>query len=422
MPHGFEMTKKNPVYLTVLLVALSIVITFQTTFLMTEGYKDHDSDQRDEASSGASEVIADSTYKKLKELASIYAALFPDDIDEELVEKYLISALIQSVGDDFGVYYDAESFAERLDSISGKYKGIGVTVEYDSDLGHIVIASVIHDSPAESAGILAGDRITHVGEGEERKSVLEIGYNNAVNMIRGEQGTYAKITILRGDESIDFSVKRDEVTNQTVFFRMYSKDSRIAVIRISQFEKTTPEQFEAALAEAKNAGAQAYVFDVRSNPGGELNAVASVLDMLLPEGPIIRLQYKDSSKNAQINSGAECIKAPMAVLCNGSTASAGELFSAALKDYEIATLVGVKTFGKGTMQNLLTLSDGSGLAITTAYYLPPFSENYHGVGVCPDIELDISSELKNMAVSKYTDENDNQLHAAIDVLLPQING
>ena len=416
------MTKKNPVYLTVLLVALSIVITFQTTFLLTEGYKSNDANTDTGSGSGASQVISDKTYEKLKEIAAIYAALFPDDVDAELVEQYLISALIQSAGDDFGVYYPPEAFAERLDSISGKYKGIGVTVEYDSGKGHIVVASVLPKSPAESAGILAGDRITHVGEGEERKSVLELGYTGAVELIRGEQGTYAKITVLRGDESIDLSVMRDEVTNQTVFFRMYSKDSRIAVIRISQFEKTTPQQFEEALAKAKDAGARAYVFDVRSNPGGELNAVASVLDMLLPEGPIIRLEYKDSSKNAQIDSDAEYLDAPMAVLCNGSTASAGELFSAALKDYKVATLVGTQTFGKGTMQNLLSLSDGSGLAITTAYYLPPYSENYHGVGVSPDVVLDISSELKNVSVSKYTDENDNQLHAAADALIPQING
>ena len=241
-----------------------------------------------------------------------------------------------------------------------------------------------------------------------------------MNLVRGEQGTYAKLTVLREGQELEFSVMRDEVVNQTVYFRMYSKDSRIAVIRISQFEEATPEQFESALEQAKKAGARAYVFDVRSNPGGELNSVASVLDMLLPEGPIIRLQYKDSSKNAQINSDAECLEAPMVVLCNGSTASAGELFSAALKDYKLATLVGTKTYGKGTMQNLITLSDGSGIAITTAYYLPPFSENYHGIGVSPDVELDISSDLKNVSVSKYTDENDNQLHAAIDILIPQI--
>ena len=138
--------------------------------------------------------------------------------------------------------------------------------------------------------------------------------------------------------------------------------------------------------------------------------------MLLPKGPIIRIEYKNSSNNVQLDSDESFLDAPMAVLCNGSTASAGELFCAALKDYEAATLVGTQTYGKGTMQTLLPLSDGSALSMTVAYYLPPYSENYHGVGVTPDIVCKISDELANVNLHKYTDANDNQLAEAVKAL------
>lgn len=415
------MTKKNPVYLTVLLVALAIVITFQTTFILTEGYKkDTPADMAGDGSQ--TQIISAETYTKLQEIAAYYAAYFPDDIDSEEVENYLISALIAGAGDTFGNYVSAEGLEEYISNISGSYKGIGVSVIYNSEHGVIEVVSVFPDSPAEKAGVLPGDLVTYVGIGEGRQSVFEIGYYKAIELIRGEQGTMAEFVVMRDGEEKEFSVERDDVTNQTVQFHMYSKDSRVAVIRITQFEKVTVEQFKAAMQSAEDAGAEAYVFDVRSNPGGELNTITEILDMLLPEGPIIRIHYKDESNNVQINSDAECIDAPMAVLCNGSTASAGELFCSALKDYKKATLVGTQTYGKGTMQSLQKLSDGAGLSLTVAYYLPPFSENYHGVGVEPNIVCDISQELKNVNLHKYTDENDNQLAEAVAALGLSIQG
>ena len=170
------------------------------------------------------------------------------------------------------------------------------------------------------------------------------------------------------------------------------------------------------MADAAAAGAEAYVFDVRGNPGGELTTIVSILDKLLPEGPVIRIEYKDSSKNTQMNSDAACITAPMAVLCDGNTASAGELFCSALQDYDKATLVGTQTYGKGTMQKMFNLSDGSAVWITVAYYLPPFSENYHEVGVTPDVVCEISEALAGININRYTDDNDNQLRAAVAAL------
>ncbi len=411
------MTRKNPIYLTVLLVALAIVVTFQTTFIFCGGFdRDDVGETGGDTTESSDAPIDDATLAKLKELAAIYSAYFPDDMDAEEIEKYLMYSFIAGAGDTFGNYVGADELEDHLSSIDGNYKGIGVSVIYNQQYDAIEILAVFPDTPAEEAGIAPGDILLYVGAGEEKKSVSELGYYKALDLVKGEEGTTASFTILRGTELIDFTVPRREVTSQTVQFHMYSLDSRVAVIRITQFEKATVEQFKVALSQAQAAGAEAYVFDVRSNPGGELGTITSILDMLLPEGPIIRIEYKDERYNYSISSDSSYLDAPMAVLCNGSTASAGELFCSALKDYKVATLVGKQTFGKGTMQTLVRLSDGSAVSMTVAYYLPPFSENYHGVGVAPDIECDISDELINVNINKYTDENDNQLKAAVEAL------
>ena len=409
------MTKKNPIYLTVLLVALSIVLTFQMTMILTDGYSRLFGAETS-ADGGVESVLDASTLKKLTEIAEKYAAIFPDEIDPKLVEEYVISSFIAGTGDRFGNYISSEELDEYLSSINGNFKGIGVSVIYSTSTGALEIVSVFPDSPAERAGLLPGDVIIYVGTGEDRVSVSELGYYKSIELIKGEEGTHAEFVVLRGAEEIDFSVERAEITNQTVQFHMYEHDDRVAVIKITQFEKVTVEQFKTAMAQAQEAGAEAYVFDVRSNPGGELNTIVSILDMLLPEGPVIRIQYKNSDNNIQMSSDAACLNAPMAVLCNSNTASAGELFCSALQDYDKATLVGTQTYGKGTMQSMMSLSDGSAVSITVAYYLPPFSENYHGVGVTPDIECEISEELKNINLHKYTDDNDNQLKEAVAAL------
>jgi carboxyl-terminal processing protease len=204
---------------------------------------------------------------------------------------------------------------------------------------------------------------------------------------------------------------------QTVKFRMINGDT--GYLRIKEFNQETPNEFIAAMNELESLGAEKYIFDVRYNPGGDLKGVTDTLNYLLPEGPIIRYIYKNS-KEEMILSDADEIVAPMAVLMNESTASAAELFCAALKDYEKAVLIGTKTFGKGTMQGIYTLSDRiTALKVSNARYYPPLSDCYDGIGVFPHEGMAVNLPdglLKEKSFEKLEDEEDTQLQAAIKAL------
>jgi carboxyl-terminal processing protease len=275
----------------------------------------------------------------------------------------------------------------------------------------IEVVAVMPGSPAEAGGMLAGDYIYKV-EGE---FISALGYGESVNRIKGEKGTTVNLTVLRDGSELELSFMRQEVRTQSVKYRMAAPD--IGYIRITQFNKETPDGFLAAVNELESEGALKYIFDVRFNPGGDLEGVTKTLDLLLPEGPIIRYTYKNGAEEIISSDEGEII-APMAVLMNESTASAAELFCAALKDYEKAVLIGAKTFGKGTMQGIYPLSDRvTAFKISNAVYSPPFGECYDGIGIYPHIEAGLPEDLlKTKRFENITDEEDTQLAVAIKAL------
>ena len=296
-----------------------------------------------------------------------------------------------------------------MEESSGEMVGIGVHIIYNGDMGALEVISVMRDSPALEAGVEPGDLIIAV-EGE---AVSELGYYPAVDKMLGDLGTVAKFTVRRGEnyEQIkEFSIIRQKVTDTTVESRVIGGD--IGVIRISQFAENTGDSIRTAIADLTAKGAKSLIFDVRYNPGGALTGIVDTLDQLLPEGPIIRIVDREGNEEA-INSDAACISMPMAVLVNEGTASAAELFTSALQDYKLATVIGTTTYGKGTMQTVVSLPDGSGITISYRMYNPPFSDNYEGIGVVPDIELPLDETLAEKNFYKITDEEDNQLQAAI---------
>ncbi len=294
--------------------------------------------------------------------------------------------------------------------------------------GYAEILNVFPGSPAEEVGILPGDVIVAV-EGED---FALIGYQNAVDRIRGAAGTSVGLTLERDGVRLGFSVVRRAVTEVTVDSRML--DGNIGYIRIVSFNERTYEQFVSAHRALDAEGAVAYVFDVRYNPGGTLNSVVAMLEYILPDGPIVHLNYKNDIDDTTIDSiydinrlymdGVErvyyrdhAITEPMVVLANGSTASAGELFTSSLDDYGVATVIGEQTYGKGVGQTSLPLAtDGSALVMTVFSYDPPTSGNYDGEGIEPDIKVSLSEEAAGKNLYKLTYAEDAQLQAAVAAL------
>lgn len=394
------MKKRVSISTVIVLIALAAVLTFQMTFVsVSKKYEK----ALDELS------IQLNTYSKLAEVDAIYRSMYIGEIDEENISDMIIHGYVAGTGDKYAYYMNRHQFAESMSDISADMVGIGVLVIY-SDLG-IEIINVMPDSPALEAGILPGDLLVYVG-GE---SVSELGYNGALAKMLGEEGTVAEFTVLRNGELIDFAITRAHVTEMSVMHRVYEPDPTVGVIRLLEFDFGTPAQLMEAYDKLTAAGVTRIVFDVRYNSGGELESVCEILDFLLPEGPIIHIEDANGNRET-IYSDEKHADIPMAVLVNGSTASAAELFACALQDYGVAELVGTVTYGKGTMQRLLSLSDGSGLAVSYRMYMPPYSECYEGVGVTPDYLCEIDEALLSKNIYKISDAEDNQLSKAVEVL------
>lgn len=400
------MSKKISLPAAIVLILLAALLSFQITYVsMLTKYQ----------SEVQSLAVSQSAYEKLNYVDALYRAHYVGDIDEEQLSDYLIRGYIAGAGDKYASYMTADEFSAYMEESSGEMVGIGVHIIYNGDMGALEVISVMRDSPALEAGVEPGDLIVTV-EGE---SVAELGYYPAVDKMLGDLGTVAKFTVRRGEnyeEIKEFAIIRQKVTDTTVESRIIGGD--IGLIRISQFAENTGDSIRTAIADLTAKGAKSLIFDVRYNPGGALTGIVDTLDQLLPEGPIIRIVDREGNEES-IDSDAACISMPMAVLVNEGTASAAELFTSALKDYRLATVIGTTTYGKGTMQTVVSLPDGSGITISYRMYNPPFSDNYEGIGVVPDIELPLDESLADKNFYKITDEEDNQLQAAIKAVRGQ---
>jgi carboxyl-terminal processing protease len=227
---------------------------------------------------------------------------------------------------------------------------------------------------------------------------------------------------LRGEESFSLDLTLRKIESYSVSWRMLSEDESIGYIKIEEFNAKTAAQFKHAYDSALAAGAEKLIFDLRDNPGGEINSIADVLDYLLADGgPIAHCRYRENSPLASESESfyaddGHAADLPMAVLCNKNTASAGELFTAALRDYNVATIVGEVTYGKGTMQNIFALPDGTAFTVSVARYDPPYGENYEGVGVIPHISVSLPEDAIKTGSFLLNEAEDTQLQAAIGAL------
>ena len=395
------MNRKIPFSACIVLMLIAAIFTYQITTISIESRY---------AGKVSSVSKTPSDDPKLAEAKYYIKNYYVKDYNEDDVNDAAVIGYILGLKDPHSSYYTKEQFDELTDTTQGGATGIGIRIFNNAKTDEMTIFEVVRSSPAEESGILPKDVITSV----DGKPYNELGYEGAYNALLGKEGETVEIGIKRGNEQITANVTRRHFEQQTVTARLCETNKSIGYVKIYSFDNSTTNQFKNAVEELLELGANSFIFDVRSNPGGTLDSVSKILDYLLPAGPIIRMVDKNGETEIMKSDSAE-LSCPMVVLANGSSASAAELFTSALMDYNKATFIGTKTYGKGTIQTSFKLSDGSGMRLSTQYYLPPFSASFDGLGIEPDIEIQLSEE--SMATFYLLGETeDEQLAAAIDYL------
>lgn len=337
------------------------------------------------------------------------------DVTEEDYQTAIYRALLDACNDPYSCYYTPEEYEALQESSSGIYCGIGCLVSQSAQTMLISVVKPFAGSPAEASGIKAGDIIYKV-DGED---VTGQDINLVVSKLKGVEGTDVVITVYREGESdyLDFNVTRAYIEVETVEYEKLTENGhKLGLITVTEFEEVTTEQFQAAMDELKAWGMEGLIVDLRDNPGGLLDTVTAMLDPLLPKGLTVYMQDKYGNRE-EYESDAEAYDIPMAVLINGNSASASEIFAGAVQDYKVATLVGTQSYGKGIVQSVIPLADGSAVKMTIADYYTPLGRNIHGVGIAPDVVVELP---EGMSAADVEREDDTQLAAAIDILLDEI--
>ncbi|MCL2199752.1 MAG: S41 family peptidase [Defluviitaleaceae bacterium] len=337
-------------------------------------------------------------------------SIVPFDKDEMLENMY--RGFLEGVGDPYTQYFDASALAAFHARTEGTFVGIGVHISVEEDDPFITITNTFRDAPAANAGILPGDKIVAV-DGIE---VIGRQREDVVSMITGPAGTTVTLTILRPyeHERLYFEITRARVEVPTVFHEMlYTEQGAVGYIRLEGFDRVTANQFDNALSELYSDGMDALIIDVRNNPGGLLCTVNSITDRLIPEG-IIVYTVNAAGRRENFYSDEAHLGLPLVLLVNERSASASEVLSGAVRDAGMGTIVGTQTFGKGVVQNLLHLSDGTAIKLTVQKYFTPSGESIHGTGITPHIEVEMPESLSRR-IGAISPEEDIQLQAALEI-------
>lgn len=357
-------------------------------------------------------ILSEQVEGKVAEILNALSTYYYDDVDSSVLAEGMFRGMVDSLGDKYTTYFNKQEYEDFMLSTTGIYYGIGALLAQDKNTNIITIEKVYANSPAEESGLMEGDIILSAnGVSSEGISVSEL-----VNYIRGEEGTDVTLSVKRGDKTLEITCTRRRVDVPTVEYTMF--DNNIGYIMISQFEEVTAQQFKDALKDLKNQGMKALVIDLRGNPGGLLSSVSEILDEILPEGLLVYTENKYGHKEEYTSKKGE-LGLPLCVLINESSASASEIFAGAIKDYEYGTLIGTNTFGKGIVQVIVPLKDGSAIKVTTSRYYTPKGNYIHGVGIAPDIELPY--KFLGGENDKYEYRFDNQLQRALEILGDKIN-
>lgn len=368
-----------------------------------------------ESSEKKEELSMNDVEDKIEDIQELINENFYFGTEEADYEEGIYKGLLESLDDPYSVYYTKEEFAELQQETSGEYVGIGVQVSQDVKTMTITVTRVFPGSPAEEAGVLKGDVVTGVDDfvfnGEEVSDVVEL--------IKGEEGTTVELEVYRESvgDYVRMTVERRKVENPTVTYEML--DDNIGYIQVTDFYDVTATQYVAAIENLEAQGMESLVVDLRDNPGGLLSAVIDMLNYMLPEGMLVYTEDKDGNITNQFAStNKHVFELPVAVLVNGNSASASEIYAGAMQDRGAATIVGTQTYGKGIVQRLYPLDDGSGVKLTVSKYFTPNGNDIHEIGITPNEVIDLPDELKTKSVLEH--DEDVQLQKAIEILMSQM--
>lgn len=346
-----------------------------------------------------------SSEEKLSVLKGLIDENYIGDVDEEALEEGIYKGYIQGLEDPYSVYYNEEETKDLYETTEGEYSGIGAVLSQDLESGVITLVQIYEGSPAAKAGLKDNDILTKVGDIE----VTGMDLSEVVTYIKGEKGTDVDLTVLRGEdaEEITVTATRDTVEAQTVKYEML--EGQTGYLSVSEFDSVTYAQYEEVLNELTDQGMTGLIVDLRNNPGGNLNTVCEMLDLVLPKGTIVYTEDKDGKRETATSDDEHQINVPMVVLVNGNSASASEIYAGAVQDYGIGKIVGTQTYGKGVVQQIFDLGDGTSVKLTIAEYFTPNGRNIDGEGITPDVEVEYEADENNP-------EADNQLEKALEVM------
>lgn len=347
---------------------------------------------------------------KAEEVEAYLRTYFIDDYSDTALADGAAAGMIAAAGDEWSYYISAENYAQYLEQMNNAYVGVGVTIRANESEKGFEIMSVTAGGPADVAGVLVGDILVSV-EGE---AVWDLGMDETVSRVRGEAGTEVTMSFLRNGSALELTLVRSNIDKPVASSQM--TEDGIFVITIENFDRHCADETLAAIEEALKQGAKGIVFDVRNNPGGLKDEMVQILDRLLPEGPLFRsVDYADREETDM--SDEAFVDLPMAVLVNGDSYSAAEFFAAAMQEYGAATIVGTQTYGKGNFQNTFLLSDGSAISISVGKYFTPNGVSLTGVGITPDIEVELDEEQSaKLYYDQLPMEEDPQIAAALKAI------
>lgn len=397
--------RKNKIYKIIMIVAIAVFITFMVTSISLYTYFVNNPISITSKSSSSSKDIA-GTLQKYKEIIDKY---YLGDVDEEKLKEGAIKGYIEGLGDPYTEYISADEMEDYLSDTMGNFVGIGIYMVKNTEKGKIQVLAPIKGSPAEKAGIQAGDLILTVDGVDYSADEMTI----ASNKIKGEEGTTVTIEVLRGTETKKYELKREKVKVNQVEGKVLSNN--IGYINFTSFDETTADDFKAKFEELNKQGIKSLIIDLRNNGGGIVDQALQIADYVADKDSVLLYEVDKNNKETVKKAKTDpIINMPIIILTNENTASASEILAGALKDLGKAKTVGTTTYGKGVIQQILKLSDGSGLKVTIEEYQTPNRNKIHKIGIAPDEEVKLQDSVTN--VLNVTESEDTQLQKAIEML------